>query len=203
MYFMKTSKEKILNAALTVFSEKGYDGALLRDISDSLGITKPALYKHFDSKETLWNSMIDYVEAYYHEHTGKTCDMPIPDNWHQFKELSMSQIDFTLHDYTVRRVRRLLTIEQYRNKRITALATKHFITDIESRYTYIFNGMVKKRIFSCEDTRLLAFQFTAPITLLIHYCDREPDKEAQIVKKIEAHINKFEKIIKNNRSTPI
>ena len=30
---MKTSKEEILNAALVVFSQKGYDGALLRDIS--------------------------------------------------------------------------------------------------------------------------------------------------------------------------
>ena len=47
---MKTTKEQILNSALTVFSQKGYDGALLRDISSSLGITKAALYKHFDSK---------------------------------------------------------------------------------------------------------------------------------------------------------
>ena len=58
---MKTNKGEILNAALTVFSQKGYEGALLRDISATLGITKPALYKHFESKEALWNAMIDYV----------------------------------------------------------------------------------------------------------------------------------------------
>ena len=40
---MKTSKEEILNAALVVFSQKGYDSALLRDIASLLGITKPAL----------------------------------------------------------------------------------------------------------------------------------------------------------------
>ena len=50
---MKTNKDEILNAALTVFSQKGYEGALLRDISATLGITKPALYKHFESKEAL------------------------------------------------------------------------------------------------------------------------------------------------------
>ena len=75
---MKTNKEEILNAALTVFSQKGYDGALLRDISACLGITKPALYKHYESKpalykhyeskQALWNAMIDYVERYYSEH---------------------------------------------------------------------------------------------------------------------------------------
>ena len=41
--FMKTTKKEILDAALTVFSEKGYEGAFLRDIAASLGITKPAL----------------------------------------------------------------------------------------------------------------------------------------------------------------
>ena len=59
---MKTTKKDIINAALNVFSQKGYEGALLRDISDSLGITKAALYKHYESKEALWNTMIDYVE---------------------------------------------------------------------------------------------------------------------------------------------
>ena len=56
---MKTSKKEILAAALAVFSSKGYEGALLRDISDSLGITKAALYKHFESKEAIRNAMID------------------------------------------------------------------------------------------------------------------------------------------------
>lgn len=59
---MKTTKTEILNAALSVFSQKGYEGALLRDISSSLGITKAALYKHYESKEALWNALIDYVE---------------------------------------------------------------------------------------------------------------------------------------------
>lgn len=188
---MKTNKEKILNAALTVFSQKGYEGALLRDISASLGITKPALYKHFESKEALWNAMIDDVERYYREHIGSVSDFPIPNDWEEFQALSLRQIDFTLHDETVKRVRKLLTVEQYRNERMSALATKYFVTDMEARYTKAFVGMMEKGVLKCENPELLAFQYTAPVTVLIHLCDREPKREAEIMEKINAHIKLF------------
>lgn len=188
---MKTTKDEILDAALTVFSEKGYEGALLRDISAALGITKPALYKHFESKEALWNAMVDSVERYYSEHIGAVCDVRIPDNWEEFRELSLRQINFTLRDETVRRVRRLLTVEQYRDKRVSFLATRHFVTDIEGRFTKIFAGMMEKGLVKATEPELLAFQYTAPVTVMIHYCDREPDKEEEIMKRIEAHIRQF------------
>ena len=188
---MKTTKEEILNAALTVFAQKGYEGALLRDISASLGITKPALYKHFESKEALWNAMIDSAQRYYSEHIGLISDIPIPDDWEEFRELSLRQINFTLHDETVRRVRRLLMKEQFRDERICSLATRHFVTDIEERFTKVFAGMMEKGLVKSSDPALLAFEYTAPVTVMIHYCDREPDKEPEIIKKIEAHIRQF------------
>ncbi|MCI6771763.1 MAG: TetR/AcrR family transcriptional regulator [Oscillospiraceae bacterium] len=188
---MKTTKEEILNAALTVFAQKGYEGALLRDISASLGITKPALYKHFESKEALWNAMIDSAQRYYSEHIGLVSDIPIPDDWGEFRELSLRQINFTLHDKTVRCVRRLLMKEQFRDERIGTLATRHFVTDIEERFTKVFAGMMEKGLVKSSDPALLAFEYTAPVTVMIHYCDREPDKEPEIIKKIEAHIRQF------------
>ena len=188
---MKTNKDEILNAALTVFSQKGYDGALLRDISASLGITKPALYKHFESKEALWNAMIEYVEQYYSEHIGSVSDIPIPNDWGTFRELSLRQIDFTLHDETIKRVRKLLTVEQYRSEKMSALATKHFITDIEALYTKVFVGMMEKGLLKSANPELLAFRYTAPITMMIHLCDREPGRETDIMEKIKAHIKQF------------
>ncbi|MGN0496453.1 MAG: TetR/AcrR family transcriptional regulator [Lachnospiraceae bacterium] len=188
---MKTNREEILKAALVEFSKKGYEGALLRDIAASLGITKPALYKHFESKEALWNEMIDYLEAYYQEHISAVSDIRIPKNWEEFRELSLKQIQFTLNDETVKRVRRLLTLEQFRNERMSALATKYFLTSIEERYQKIFEGMMKNGILRTTDSELLAFQFTAPVTVMIHLCDREPDRKQEIMDKIDAHIRQF------------
>ena len=192
---MKTNKRQILDAALTVFSQKGYYGARLRDISSLLGITKPALYKHFTGKEELWDATIDSVEQYYAAHTGAVSGVAVPGTWEEFRELSLRQITFTLYDDTIRRVRRLLTVEQFHNSRMSALATKHFITEITDRYTKLFAGMMEAGLLPDADPALLALQYTAPITMLIHLCDREPEQETKVLETIGAHIQSFSRML--------
>ncbi|MGF7238064.1 MAG: TetR/AcrR family transcriptional regulator [Frankia sp.] len=46
-------RERILDTALDVFSEQGYDKASLREIAERLGVTKAALYYHFERKEEI------------------------------------------------------------------------------------------------------------------------------------------------------
>jgi AcrR family transcriptional regulator len=47
------TRERILDVALDLFTEQGYDGTSLRQISEQLGVTKAALYYHFESKEDI------------------------------------------------------------------------------------------------------------------------------------------------------
>jgi AcrR family transcriptional regulator len=53
------TRQKILNAAIELFSEVGYAAAGLGDIIDRAGMTKGALYHHFDSKEALATAVIE------------------------------------------------------------------------------------------------------------------------------------------------
>ncbi len=48
-----STRERILDVALELFNEQGYDSASLRDIADRLGVTKAALYYHFERKEDI------------------------------------------------------------------------------------------------------------------------------------------------------
>ncbi|MHC5251208.1 TetR/AcrR family transcriptional regulator [Listeria kieliensis] len=48
------SKETLKKAALTLFSEKGYDGTALSEIAKRAGIKTPSIYAHFESKEELY-----------------------------------------------------------------------------------------------------------------------------------------------------
>jgi AcrR family transcriptional regulator len=48
-----TTRERILDAALDLFAERGYDKTSLREIADKLGFTKAALYYHFERKEEI------------------------------------------------------------------------------------------------------------------------------------------------------
>ena len=49
----KDTKERILAAALEQFSQNGYAGTNIRELTASLGLVKSAMYKHFESKEDI------------------------------------------------------------------------------------------------------------------------------------------------------
>ena len=54
-----STKEKILDAALTLFAEKGYDNASTNDIIARIGIARGTLYHHFGSKEEILDAIVD------------------------------------------------------------------------------------------------------------------------------------------------
>jgi AcrR family transcriptional regulator len=51
-------KGEILEAALCVFSERGYDGGSMREIAAAVGVSEPALYRHFPSKEAIFIALM-------------------------------------------------------------------------------------------------------------------------------------------------
>lgn len=52
------TKERILDEALTLFSQYGYDAVSVAKIADAVGIKPPSLYKHFKSKEDIFNAIL-------------------------------------------------------------------------------------------------------------------------------------------------
>lgn len=56
----RTTREQILQAALTCFADKGYHKATMDDIVAESGMSKGSLYWHFKSKQDLFVSLIDW-----------------------------------------------------------------------------------------------------------------------------------------------
>ncbi len=188
----KDTKEKILEAALEQFSQKGYDGTNIRELTASLGLVKSSMYKHFKSKEDIWNTLLDEMIAYYNRRFGSPENLPpVPDSLDGLVEMTMRMVDFTVHDERVVMTRKLLSIEQYRDERARALATKHFLTGLTEMFTYIFDGMMNKGLLRHDDPKMLAFAYTAPISALIHLCDREPEKTAEAISQIKEFSRHF------------
>ena len=190
-----TTKEKILEAALVSFAENGYKGTNLRDLAAGMGLSKSALYKHYASKEDIWNAVIDQMEAYYVARFGSPDKTPpAPKSCDELFTMTMRMLDFTLHDRNVILTRRLLLTEQFRDDRARHFATLHFLTGTKDIYKKVFAEMMKSGVLKTEDPDMLAFVFTSPITALIHYCDREPEKEPEILGQIETYVKHFIKI---------
>jgi AcrR family transcriptional regulator len=52
-----STRERILDVALDLFTDQGFDGTSMREIAERLGISKPAIYYHFTSKEEILTAL--------------------------------------------------------------------------------------------------------------------------------------------------
>ena len=188
----KDTKERILASALDMFSQKGFSGTNIRELAGSLGMGKSSMYRHFESKEEIWNTLLDALIAYYEARFGSPEHLPpVPDSPKELVDLTMHMVDFTVHDETVIKTRKMLTIEQFRDDRARALATKFFLTGLTEMFTQLFAGMMDKGLLRKDDPAMLAFAYTAPISALIHLCDREPERTDEAMAQVEAFSRYF------------
>ena len=186
------TKERILAAALEMFSQNGYAGTNIRELSASLGLVKSGVYKHYESKEAIWNALLDQMVTYYGERFGSPEHLPpVPDSLEEFVQMTMQMVNITVHDEKIIMTRKVLALEQFRDDRARELATKHFLTGLTDMFTHVFTGMMEKGLLRQDDPQMLAFAYTAPISALIHLCDREPEKTEDAIRKIEAFSRHF------------
>ena len=197
----KDTKERILETALQMFSQNGYAGTNVRELTASLGLVKSSMYRHFESKEAIWNALLDKMIAYYDERFGSSEHLPpVPDSLEGLVQMTMGMVNFTIHDEKIVMTRKVLAIEQYRDERARGLATRHFLTGLTDMFTHVFAGMMDKGLLRRDDPAMLAFAYTAPISALIHLCDREPERTADAIAQVEAFSRHFVKVYGNGEN---
>lgn len=186
------TRERILDRALEMFAENGYKGTNLRDLAQSLEISKSAIYRHFKSKEDIKDTLLNEVENYYQEGM-KSSEIAkrIPKSYEEFYNTVMDMIDFTIHDKKIILTRKFLASQQFNDEKVKEVTTKHFLTGLEDQFTKVFKVMIKEGLLKNENPSMLAFCFVSPISSLILYCDREPEKEKEIIKKIKKFVGHF------------
>ena len=199
----KDTKERILMAALKMFSQNGYAGTNIRELAASLDMGKSSMYRHFESKEEIWNTLLDRMIAYYGERFGSADHLPpVPDSLEGLVEMTMRMVDFTVQDEKIVMTRKMLTIEQFRDERAKALATRHFLTGLTEMFTLIFSGMMEKGLLRKDDPKMLALAYTAPISTLIHLCDREQEKTGEATALIKAFSRHFVTVYGKEETQP-
>ena len=190
-----STKEKILDAPLTLFAENGYDGTSVEQIANIVGIKAPSLYKHYKGKEDILNALIDSAETRYEEMFGSEKNIGrVPQSREEFIKVTMERISFTMRDPIIRKTRMLLVQEQFRNERISEVTTRHQLDGIQRMFAKIIKGMMDVGIVKNDDPALLAAELTAPAVLQIARSDRQPQCEKECMEYIEKHLRHFCKI---------
>ena len=190
-----STKEKILEAALSLFAENGYDGTSVEQIANIVGIKAPSLYKHFKGKEDILNALIDSAEARYEEMFGSEKNIgKIPESREEFIKVTMGRVAFTMHDPIIRKMRMFLVQEQFRSERLSEVTARHQLGGIQRMFAKIIKSMMDEGIVIDDNSELLAVELTAPAVLLIAQADRQPQCEKELLKSIEKHVRHFCKV---------
>ncbi len=194
------TRDEILEAALELFSVNGYEATSISQLADAVGIRKASLYSHFANKQDILDTVIDTVLAGYSKHsifawadwddpafTADKKNMTAEDA----AKMVAGQIRYILHDPHIKKGRKMLMIEQFRNQEIAALQTKQNYEDVLNYFTGMMRFLVREGTLKNADPEIMAAQFSSPITVWINLCDREPAREEEVMELVRKHVLQF------------
>ena len=202
------TKQRILDEALTLFSEKGYANVFVNDIAEKVGIKAPSLYKHYKNKQAIFDAIIDEMSSKFEQQaqalsingTDPAADAEVyrsMDEDHLIK-LGNDLFTYFLHDNYTKRFRKMLTLEQFKDKDLAKVYSEQYVDKPLSYQSMLLGLLVAQGLLVTENVPIMTLHFYAPIYMLLTVCDREPDREPEALKLIEEHIRQFDKLYGRN-----
>ena len=194
------TREQILEVSLDLFSINGYEATSIAQIADAVGIRKASLYSHFAGKQDILESVVDSVlDGYEKQSIFANADWDDPEYTKDKKGMGAEdaakmikvQIRYILHDPDIKRGRKMLMIEQFRNEELAQLQTRINYEDILNYFEGMIRFLIRGKKLRDADTKIMAAQLSSPITVWINLCDREPDRENEVMELVHKHVMQF------------
>ena len=194
-----STKERILNEALRLFSEKGYSDVYVSDIAEAVGIKAPSLYKHYKGKQEIFDSC---VEKFYERMTQVRNDLLLPDtpqselsyetiDTNQIIEFAIGLFMFYWKDEVASGFRRMLMLERYRNQDLNKIYEALFVNGAVQHEETIFSSLITAGVIKKVDSHVAALRFYTPIYYLLQKYDMHPDQEEDAKKELVSMVTEF------------
>ena len=199
------TKQKILDKALELFSAQGYDSVSVGQIAKAVGIKAPSLYNHFPSKQAIFDAIVASTAAQYGADTDQinihvqNAAQDIP----AFTEITADALfekvrqifEYSLHDNTISRFRRMMTLEQFRSPELAALHSRRYVERVLAYHAGIFRALIAAGEITAEDPNALAMLYVSPVLTLIGICDRQPEREHECLDQLKRHVSLFFRMV--------
>lgn len=193
------TKEKILNEALRLFSEKGYSDVYVGDIAEAVGIKAPSLYKHFKGKQEIFDSC---VEKFYERMTQVRNNLMLPEtpmaqityetaDLNNIIDFSVGLFMFYWKDEVASKFRKMLMIERYRNQELNKIYEDLFVNGAVQYEEFIFSSLIAAGVIKKEDPHIVALRFYTPIFYLLQKYDMHPEQEEEAKRELISVVKEF------------
>lgn len=135
---MGTTKEEIMTVALHLFAKNGYEAVSVSQIAGALGMTKGALYRHYENKRDIFLHIVKRMEQQDNEQAGQH-EVPeesieqAPEAYQSvsledFMGYSKSMFEYWTEDEFASSFRKMLTLEQFRNEEMQKLYQQYLVS---------------------------------------------------------------------------
>ena len=168
-----TTKEKIMDVALHMFSERGYEAVSIRDICGEVGIKESTLYYHFKNKMDILDSLIAKFKEHIEGLLIHIDEMPQMSSGKKKNSgskdiLDSYMMDSYLFDPFCNLMIRLMMIEQFHNEEMRALYEKTMFTDPYDIYLRVFRMLATQGAFSESQVDAIVRRYHAYMTMLTY-----------------------------------
>ena len=102
---------------------------------------------------------------------------------------------YSLHNETISRFRRMMTIEQFRSPELAALYSRRYVGRVLDYHAGIFRALIAAGEICPEDPDTLAMLYVAPVVTLLGVCDRQPEREAECLERLRKHVGLFFRMV--------
>ena len=194
------TKQEILEASLDLFSVKGFEATSISQIANAVGIRKASLYSHFENKQAILDALVkDVLDQYAERSIFAKADWDEYDDAEDKSALTpdaaaqmiLGQIRYILHDPHISKARKMLVLEQFQNSELAKLQTKQNYSDVMRYFTGLVKYLIRNGILAEDDPEIMAAELCLPISTWINLCDREPDREQEVMELVSRHIQQF------------
>ena len=183
-----------------MFSVKGYEATSISQIANAVGIRKASLYSHFENKQAILDALVkDVLDQYAERSIFAKADWDEYDDAEDKSALTpdaaaqmiLGQIRYILHDPHISKARKMLVLEQYQNSELAKLQTKQNYSDVMRYFIGLVKYLIRNGILAEDDPEIMAAELCLPISTWINLCDREPDREPEVLELVNKHIRQF------------
>lgn len=192
------TKEDILFAALHLFAKDGYEAVSVSQIAGVLGMTKGALYRHYENKRDIFLHIVKEMEQRdieqaesYNMPEGKVSDMPEKYKkvlLKDFIDYSKSLFLYWTEDDFASSFRKMLILEQFRSDKMQDLYQQYLVMGPVGYVKDLFENIGVKNAGN------KAIQFYSNMFLFYSMYDGSIDKN-EIKQQFEYAINEIAKEI--------
>lgn len=189
------TKDKILDKSLDLFSKFGYADVSMEKIAGEVGIKAPSIYKHFKSKEEIFNSLLDIAIIKIDQRLDNMDDCFIIRDGKKslnFEKLGIEIFSYLLHDPYVSKVRKMISIEMYKNPEAMKIYVDKFIENPISKHEKTIESLGIK---NSKDKKVLSVIFYSPILLAVKLYDSDESLEKELLDLLQNTYQRLESLL--------